>query len=75
MSWLLTPIGRWLSSAMAVLAGIGAIYLKGRRDAKATLEQKAQADALTRTQNSLRAGDAVRTDAGRLRDDDGHRRD
>lgn len=72
-SFLMSPfvrIGGWV---FAALIFVGAIYGRGRRDARKEIEGDANADALRRTQNAVRAGD--RAAAGGLRDNDGHRRD
>lgn len=75
ISFLLSPIGRFVSAVGGVLVAILAIYGKGRRDAAAKIEAEAQADASRRVNNAVRAGDSVATDPARLRDNDGHRRD
>jgi hypothetical protein len=75
LSFLFSPITRLLGGIMAVLAVIGAIYGKGRRDARQKIEGDSNADALRRTQDAIRAGDAVDTRPDRLRENDGHRRD
>lgn len=59
----------------AFFAAALAIYTRGRQDARASIEGKATKDALNRTQAAVRAGDAVNSSPGRLRDSDGHRRD
>ena len=75
MIWLLDPLKKWLAAAGAVLALVAVIYGRGRRDARQKIEGQANADALRRTQDAARAGDAVDRSPGRLRDNDGHRRD
>lgn len=77
IAWLLGPIGRWVGAAGAVVAGILTVYLKGRQDAKDRLRRLQAEDANRRIGDALKADDGVRrdVDAGRLRDDDGHRRD
>jgi len=75
IGFLFSPVGRFLSAVGGVLLAIAAVYGKGRRDARQKMEAEANADALNRTQAAVRAGDAAATDAARLRDNDGHRRD
>lgn len=48
---------------------------KLKEQAIAEVEAKATADALRRTQNAIRAGDAVDVSGDRVRESDGHRRD
>lgn len=74
ISFILSPIGRFLSAVGAVLLAVFTIYGKGRRDARKNLEADANEDVLKRTSAAVRAGDAA-ADRSRLRDDDGHRRD
>jgi hypothetical protein len=51
------------------------IYGKIRADAIAEVEAAAVADALRRTQDAIRAGDAVNISPDRVRESDGFRRD
>lgn len=73
--FLFTPFGRYIALAAFAVFLAGGIYLKIRADAIASVEARSISDALRRTQNAVRAGDAVDLSADRLRDDDGHRRD
>lgn len=75
ISFLFSPVGRFLSAVGGVLLAIAAVYGKGRRDARQKLEAEANADALHRTQSAVRAGDNAAVSPERLRDNDGHRRD
>jgi hypothetical protein len=75
MTWLLSPIGRFLAAVGAIIAAIATIYAKGRADGKAKVENEAVKDALGRTQDAIDAGDAVARDPARLRESDGFRRD
>jgi len=75
LNFLLSPIARIGGAVLAVLTVIGAIYGKGRRDARQKLEAENNADILDRTQKAISAGDAVSRDPSRLRENDGHRRD
>ena len=54
---------------------LGGIYAKIRSDAIAEIEAAAITDALKRTQDALRAGDAVDLTTDTLRQSDGHARD
>lgn len=77
IAWLLGPIGRWFGAAGAVVAGVLTIYGKGRKDAADRVRRLQAEDANRRMRDALEADDRVRRDvaSGRLRDDDGHRRD
>ena len=75
ITWLLSPIGRWLAAAGGVVLAILTIYGKGRRDARQNIEAKNNADILDRTQKAVAAGDSVSRDPSKLREDDGYRRD
>jgi hypothetical protein len=77
IGWLLGPIGRWFGAAGAVIAGVLTVYFKGQRDASERLRLLQAEDANRRIKNAIEADERVRRDAasGRLRDNDGHRRD
>ena len=74
-SILFTPIGRY---AILIMVGIS-ICMYGihriKEQAAADLEAKAIADVLRRTQNAVRAGDAVDVTPDGLLKSDGHKRD
>lgn len=46
-----------------------------KEQAVAEIEAQATADALRRTQDAVRAGDAIDVSPGRVRESDGHKRD
>ena len=74
-SLLFTPLGRYaMIGAVAIMALFG-VYMKIRSDAVVEIQAKATSDALRRTQDAIRAGDAVDTSPGGLLKSDGHRRD
>jgi len=74
-SLLLSPLTRYLIlGASIVMVALG-IYGKIRADAIAEVEAAAVADALRRTQDAIRAGDAVNISPDRVRESDGFRRD
>jgi hypothetical protein len=75
ISLLFSPIGRYAIIGIVVLVTLSGIYLKIRSDAVAEIEAKATSDVLRRTQDAIRAGDAVDTSPDRLLQSDGHRRD
>lgn len=75
ITWLLSPLMRWISVGLGILLAIGTIYGKGRRDARLKLEAKNNEDILKRTQDALAAGDSISRDLNRVREDDGYRRD
>ncbi len=42
-SWILSPLGRWLSLAGAIVATLGVAWLKGRAAGQAAWEEKRRA--------------------------------
>lgn len=72
---LLSPLGRYLLIGGILVLAIGGWYLKVRSDAKAEVEAAAQADALRRTQDAIRAGDSIDVRPDRLREPDRNSRD
>ena len=74
-SILFTPIGRYAIIATIAVITLSGIYFKIRSDAIAEVEAKAVADVLRRTQNAVRAGDAVDVTPDGLFKSDGHKRD
>ena len=72
---LFTPLGRYLTMAVAAVVVLSGVYFKIRADAIAEIEAKATADALRRVENAVRAGDAVDVTPDGLLKSDGHRRD
>lgn len=74
--WFLSsPFGRALIGAGAAIVAVLAIYTKGKREGRFEERADAQADALKRTSDAIRAGDRAAISPDRLRDTDGHRRD
>ena len=63
------------SIAVAAVIVLSGVYFKIRADAIAEVEAQATADALRRTQDAIRNGDAVDTSPDGLLKSDGHRRD
>ena len=74
-SLLFTPLGRYILIGGLVVIALGGVYYKIRADAVAEIQAAATADALRRTQDAIRAGDAVDTSPNGLLKSDGHRRD
>jgi hypothetical protein len=74
IAFLFSPIGRWIAGGAAILLILGGIYVKIRLDAERAIEARGTKDALTRTQDAVRAGDSVDTSPDGLRSDDGYRR-
>lgn len=70
-----SPIGRALAAAGVAIVAVLAIYTKGKREGRFEERADAQADALKRTSDAIRAGDHAAVTPDRLRDNDGHRRD
>lgn len=69
---LLSPLYRMVAFAVALLAAIGAIYAKGRKDAADRLRIKSYKE----TQDAIEKAVSARRDAAThgLRDDDGFKR-
>ena len=74
-SLLFTPVGRYLGIAVAIVITLGGVYFKIRADAIAEVEAAAVSDALRRTQDAVRAGDAIDVTPDGLLKSDGHKRD
>ena len=74
-SLLFTPLGRYAIIAAIVVLTLSSVYFKIRSDAIAEVEAKAIADVLRRTQDAVRAGDAIDVSPDGLLKSDGHRRD
>lgn len=72
---LFTPVGRYITIAVAVLMVLAGIYVKIRSDAVSDYKAEATQEVLERTQNAIRAGDNAVISPDRLLQDDGHRRD
>lgn len=72
---LFSPIGRYALVAVVIGSVIIGAYWKIRSDAVAEIEAQATSDALRRTQDALRAGDALQLSGDRLRDPDRNSRD
>ena len=75
LTFMFSPLGRTIGVALAILIGIGAVYMRGRSDATAGAEAAATSDALRRTENAIRAGNSIDVTPDGLRDNDGKRRD
>lgn len=75
IAFLLTPLGRYVVIAAAIIVAVAGVYVKIRADAVSQVEAKATTDALKRVQDAIAAGDAAAVAPDRLLDDDGHRRD
>jgi hypothetical protein len=73
--FLFTPIGRYITIAVAALMVLAGIYVKIRSDAVSDYKAEATQEVLERTQNAIRAGDNAVISPDRLLQDDGHRRD
>lgn len=74
-SLLFTPFGRYFAIASTVILLLFSAYVKIRSDAVAEVEAAATADALRRTRDAVRAGDALNVSPDRLRDADKYARD
>jgi hypothetical protein len=74
-SFLFTPLGRYIAIGVFVVVTLTSVYVKIREDAVADVQARATADAMKRTQDAVRAGDAVDVSPDRLRNPDGHNRD
>lgn len=74
-SLLLSPLGRYLLLGVAIVMVALGIYGKIRADAVAEVEAAAVSDVLRRTENAVKAGDAVDVSADGVRRPDAYRRD
>jgi hypothetical protein len=74
LSLLLTPIGRYVAGAIVILLILSGVYLKIKSNAVAGMEAAAQADALRRTQNALKAASDLQFTPDRLRQHDSNER-
>jgi hypothetical protein len=74
-SLLFTPFGRYLAIGGLIVMVVFGAYMKIRSDAIAEVEAAATADVLRRTQDAVRAGDAVDVSPDGLLKSDGHKRD
>lgn len=74
---LVTANWQAIAGIGAAIAGALGLYLKGRSDAtaKAKLEDVSNANAIRKAGADARAGVGADIAAGKLRDDDGWRRD
>lgn len=75
LSFLLSPIGRYIALAVVALGLATYGIHKLKQEAVQEVERKAIQDALRRTQDAVRAGDAVDLSPDGLLKSDGHRRD
>ncbi len=77
VTWLFSPIGRWIGGAAAAVTFLFAAYWKARADGKDALRREQMEDSTRRTRNALEADARARDgiNRGRLYEDDGHRRD
>ena len=73
-SLLLSPLGRYLLLGVAIVMVALGIYGKIRADAVAEVEAAAVSDVLRRTENAVKAGDAVDVSADGVRRPDANRR-
>lgn len=70
ISFFLSPIGRWVAGATAIILIIGGIYVKGRHDGKLSYQAKVQREIAQaiQTGDAGRADTLKRLDAGGLPD-------
>jgi hypothetical protein len=73
--FLFTPIGRYITIAVAAFLVLAGIYVKIRSDAVSDYKAEATQEVLERTQDAIRAGDAALISPDRLLQDVGHKRD
>ena len=62
-SWLLSPLGRWLSLAGTFVATLTVVWLKGRAAGKAAWEEKRRATREKAMQQSTEIRHDVQTDS------------
>lgn len=75
LTFLLSPIGRWVAGIGVTLLILGGIYAKITIDAKRRVEAQGTKESLTRTQDAVRAGDSIDITPDGLRANDSYRRD
>lgn len=75
LTWILSPIGRIVTTVGGVILAILAVYGKGRRDAGRKIQDAARADVARRNDDASRAHSSVDASPSRLRENDGYRRD
>ena len=75
LSFILSPIGRWVAGIGVALLILGGVYVKISIDAKRRVEAQGIKESLTRTQDAVRAGDSIDITPDGLRSDDSYRRD
>jgi hypothetical protein len=59
VSFLLSPIGRWVGGSLVILAIVGGIYVKGRVDGRAAYKAKIE----RQIQDAVKKGTDARSDA------------
>ena len=74
LTFILSPIGRWIAGIGAAMLILGGVYVKITLDAKRRVEAQGTRESLTRTQDAVRAGDSVDVTPDGLRSDDSYRR-
>ena len=67
LALVLSPIGRWISGALIVLAMLAGIYAKGRIDGKSSYKAKIE----RQINDAVSKGDTGRADALKKLDDGG----
>lgn len=77
VSWLISPVGRWLSAIATAFVFIGTIYLKGRAAGRDGVQRRQDDEINRRSKKSLEAEQRIRDSLARggLYADDGHKRD
>jgi hypothetical protein len=77
LKWLFSPVGRWTAALGTAAAILFAAYWKGRREGVSELKKEQEDELNRRSQAALQADIGVRRDvsAGRLLENDGHRRE
>ena len=73
--FLFTPIGKYITIAVAAFVLLAGIYVKIRAEAVSDYKAEATQEVLERTQDAIRAGDGALISPDRLLQDDGHKRD
>lgn len=73
--FVFTPLTKYVAIGVTILVIAAGAYHKIASDARREVEQRATEDALRRTQDAIRAGDAVDLSPNSLRKPDGHNRD
>ena len=77
LTWIFSPIQRWVAAFGSFVAFVALIWWNGRKRGIESIRDEQREEAQRRAKRALEADNTVRGDiaAGRLLENDGHRRD